>query len=222
VKLAERPVLAIVVLAAVAGLLWLMIPSADHAAAREQERADGKAPKPSDDDESELGLEGAPQAPSRRAGAAEPREEERAVPKLDVDSKEFFDKVDSELPQHLYAEAARRCWRFGLDRNQKIKLTYRLHVENGKVSVKKLAIAETTIEERAIESCLMDAVASATWRDDAMPDYDDEDELLIRLGGLKKHLGDDQDDSDEGGFRPSDQPKLGDDGEGAITAAAPP
>src|SRR5689334_22472660 len=57
-----------------------------------------------------------------------PDDEEDHGPKkeLDIHSQEFFDKVDIVVQRKLYQNVTDRCFRDGLNKDQKIKFTYKL------------------------------------------------------------------------------------------------
>jgi hypothetical protein len=209
----KRPILiAGVVLVAVAGLLWLLIPSEPE---EKDEHASTSAKKTGsrdlDDDESIAGLEAPAQGPGRASGGV------AAVDKLDPDSKEFFHHVDDVLPSHLYQEAVRNCYRPGLDRNARISINYTLRAKNGQLEVTDLKVLDSKIDP-SLAQCIVTAVKSARWKDERMPDWEDEDDLYIQVGGMKKFLADDVEDPDEHFKEPSEEPQVENDGEAPITA----
>lgn len=148
----------------------------------------------------------APAAPAPVAAAPEPRPvaaastappaaaEEPAAPapqpgKLDPRSDEFFNKFDDVVPNRLTRNAA-KCYegRHGqLHRNQKLSLRFKTKIVNGEVTVHDVTIKESTINDSALETCFIQAVQRSTWKDDELPDWEQDDELVIRPErGMKK------------------------------------
>jgi hypothetical protein len=116
-------------------------------------------------------------------------EEEEGPPsgKLDPKSEAFYERIDDIIPEHLYAAAA-DCHRTGLEDSEKIRLSVRIRVIDSEVHVADVRVLESSISDQGVEACIRDSVKNARWKDDEMPDWEDEDELLIRVRGLKKHL----------------------------------
>lgn len=114
--------------------------------------------------------------------------------KLDPKSDEFARRLDIGIPNRLYAEVADRCYARGHPKDAMVKLSYRLRVMEGEIRIWDLKALESSIDDPHLEQCIRDAVANAGWRDDQMPNWDAEDELVVRLGGLKKHLAEDRED----------------------------
>ncbi|HEX9102911.1 MAG TPA: hypothetical protein VF997_11945, partial [Polyangia bacterium] len=67
-------------------------------------------------------------------------------------------------------------------------VTYRLHVADGAVSVSDLRTVESTLADRALEGCIRERIQAAKWRDDALPDLDEDDDLYMRVGGFQSTL----------------------------------
>jgi hypothetical protein len=111
--------------------------------------------------------------------------------KIDINSDAFFVKFDDLIPQMLTRNAA-KCYTGGLNRvhrNQKVKLRFKDHIKNGVVTVTDLQLVadETTIHDKALVDCFMREVANTTWTDPELPDWDQDDELVIRPErGMKK------------------------------------
>jgi len=60
-------------------------------------------------------------------------------------------------------------------------------IVNGEVSVHDVTIKESTINDPALETCFIQEVMRATWKDDELPDWEQDDELVIRPErGMKK------------------------------------
>lgn len=131
-----------------------------------------------------------PSAPAATAPTAGP-----AV--LTKDDPRFIEKVDEEYPKRLYAEAA-QCYEGGLDKNQKLHIAVRLKSVAGQVFVSDAWIVKSTLGDPRLERCMLDRVRLAKWTDPEIPDWEGEDDLYIRIKGLKKYLQppDDADDDE--------------------------
>jgi hypothetical protein len=108
--------------------------------------------------------------------------------KLRANDEKLRRKLDEGIPIKLSAEAA-RCYHGGLDRSKRIDLTYRLHVEDSKVHVTDVRIDESTLGDRALEECIRQRLLAAVWRDDSMPDIDEEDDLFLSVRQFKQFTG---------------------------------
>ena len=132
--------------------------------------------------------------PSTEAPAAEPEPERPA--KLDPRSDEFFNKFDDVVPNRLTRNAA-KCYegRHGqLHRNQKLSLRFKTKIVNGEVSIHDVKIKESTLGDSALETCFIQEVMRSTWKDDELPDWEQDDELVIRPErGMKKFWRDNVD-----------------------------
>lgn len=108
---------------------------------------------------------------------------------LDVKSDEFRERIDEIIPNKFYAEAANRCYRKGLGRDEKVKLSYSLKISDGQVTPYNVTVLETTMTDKSVVNCIVDSVARAKVEDREMPDWESTDEeLLIRVKGFKKYL----------------------------------
>lgn len=109
--------------------------------------------------------------------------------KVDPASDAFTYKFDETVPPMLTMSAA-KCYTGGLNRvhrNQKTKLGFKIAIKDGVVSVSDVKVVETTINDQALNDCFVREVAKVTWRDDELPDWAQDDELLIRPErGMKK------------------------------------
>lgn len=114
--------------------------------------------------------------------------------KLDPKSDALRVRVDENIPSHLYAEAA-RCYQGGSSRDERIDLTYHLHVGDSEISISNVHVDESTISDRNLERCIRDRISSAHWRDELLPDWDSDDETVyISVRGFKKFLASKDDD----------------------------
>ena len=125
-----------------------------------------------------------------------PAEPEPKPGKLDPRSDEFFNKFDDVVPNRLTRNAA-KCYegRHGqLHRNQKLSLRFKTKIVNGEVTVHDVTIKESTIGDPALETCFIQSVQRSTWKDDELPDWEQDDELVIRPErGMKKFWQDNVD-----------------------------
>lgn len=138
-----------------------------------------------------------PWAPPAEVASAEPPPPSDDKPaKLDVRSDEFFNKFDEAIPKVLTRNAA-KCYegRHGsLHRNQKLSLRYKVRTVNGRVEVSDVKIKESSIHDPALESCFIQEVLHSSWKDDALPDFAMDDELVLRPErGMKKYWKEDMD-----------------------------
>jgi len=109
--------------------------------------------------------------------------------KLDPMGDEFFHKFIDFVPNRLSRDAA-ECYLTpgAVHRNQKLVLKFDMRVRDGVVTVQNMKVDQSTLNNPALESCFIQKVSRVTWKDDALPDYDWPDELVIRPErGLKKH-----------------------------------
>ena len=116
--------------------------------------------------------------------------------KLDPRSDEFFYKFDEAVPKILTRNAA-SCYegRHGsLHRNQKLSLRFKTKIVNGEVSVHDVTIKESTLNDSALETCFIQEVMRSSWKDNELPDWEQDDELVIRPErGMKKFWRDNAD-----------------------------
>ena len=130
-------------------------------------------------------------------------EEELEVPertgKLDPRSDAFFTKFDEVVPRELTANAA-KCYerRHGsLHRNQKLTLMFKTRIAHGVVSIVDVKIKESTLNDSALESCFIQEVQRSTWKDDELPDWEQDDQLVLRPErGMKKFWKEGNGDND--------------------------
>src|SRR5262245_33661788 len=180
-----------IALLALALLLWLQM-RPEEAAPATRQVAPPSSPSPT-----------VAAAPAKAAAAAatedeaEPPAEPAAAPaKLDPRSDAFFYKFDEVVPNRLTRNAA-KCYegRHGqLHRNQKLSLRFKTKIVNGEVTVHDVTIKESTLNDSALETCFIQEVLRSTWKDDELPDWEQDDELVIRPErGMKKFWRDNVD-----------------------------
>lgn len=137
-----------------------------------------------------------PQFPAGRNMSPEPEEvEELGAPaptpgppkKLDVNGTEFYQRFYEMLTPHLTKEAA-DCYHGGKERDQKVKFSFKVTIRDGRVTMRDVTMVASTLNDPALERCMLEKVASfASWKDEEFPDYELEDEVLIRIRALKKY-----------------------------------
>jgi hypothetical protein len=171
---------------AVMFLLWKQLDSTDATAAPPPPKPDVVAARP------------AVEAPSSNTRTAKPTEvvaaEEPAAPeapkKMDVQSDAFFYKFQEVVPAILSRNAA-KCYEGvskRVHRNQKMVLKFKVKIKNGEVTINDVKTDVNTLDNAGLESCFIQEVQRTTWRDDELPDWEAEDELVIRPErGLKKY-----------------------------------
>lgn len=147
------------------------------------------APQP----EAEVATPSIAAPPVQPAPAANPLDEAPVVDdkpkKIDKASDEFFYAFHEQVPKKLSQQAA-ECYagKLGtMHRNKKLVLKFDVKVRNGTVTMENVKVDVSTLDDPALESCFIQKVARGGWHDDALPDYDWPDELVIRPErGLKK------------------------------------
>jgi hypothetical protein len=109
--------------------------------------------------------------------------------KLDPRSDAFFYKFDEAVPPALTAQAA-KCYTGGIQRvhrNAKVKLGYNITIKDGVLAISDVRVLESTVNNKELEDCFAREVAKVTWKDDELPDWAQDDELVIRPErGMKK------------------------------------
>ena len=115
---------------------------------------------------------------------------------LDPQSDAFFYKFDEVVPANL-TRAAATCYEGHAhlaNRNMRLKLTFKTEIHGGVVSVHDVRVADSSLGDQALETCFVRKVAEATWRDDQLPDWIQDDQLVIRPErGMKKFMKDNVD-----------------------------
>ena len=116
--------------------------------------------------------------------------EEEAPPlgKLDPKSDAFIELVDEIIPRRLYGRVADRCYQRNYPDWEKIKLSIKERAVGGQYMITDVSIIESNIQSNEMRDCIVSAVKGASWGADEMPDWEDEDELFIRVSGMKKYL----------------------------------
>jgi hypothetical protein len=120
------------------------------------------------------------------------------VGKLDPRGDRFRNRVDEQIPARLYGVAS-RCYKGGLERDQRLDLTYRIRVREGNVTIGDIKVVDSTINDGALERCIKDKLVQQSWRDEELPDMDEEDDLYMRAAGWQSYLANAADDDSIGG-----------------------
>lgn len=180
---------ALAVAALVGLVLWQLSDSPDAPGRKPAPPSNGPKAKPRTD----VPTDAAAKPVARRAIDAAPD----VVPLegLGANPEALQDRVDVIVPAKIRALAA-DCYDGGLDPDLTIKVNYRLRVLRGKLFTQNVHIEKSELGDHPeLERCIVAAVETAEWRDDEMPDFDEDEELFIRLRTLSKY----KDRGDEGG-----------------------
>ena len=170
---------ATVIVLALLALLWLQI----------REPAVAVTPTPVAD----VATAAVPASPSNASelalAAQKVREAQAQGGKIDPASDAFTYRFDEMVTPNLTMMAA-KCYTGGINRvhrNQKTKLNMKLQIKSGVVSVSDVKIVETTINDKALNDCFLREVAKTTWTDEQLPDWQQDEELVLRPErGMKK------------------------------------
>ena len=115
------------------------------------------------------------------------------VAKLNPQSDAYKNRMDDQIPTHLYARAA-QCYKGGLQRDQRLDLTYKIRVSSGAVSVGSVRVSESTLGDAQLERCIIGKVDGARWRDEQLPDLEEDGDLYMRVAGFRQYLANADDD----------------------------
>jgi hypothetical protein len=108
--------------------------------------------------------------------------------KLDPQSDAFFYRFDEVVPANL-TRAAASCYEGAprVHRNKKMKLAFKTRIKNGVVTLEDVKVVVSTLGNAALESCFLREVSRTTWTDPELPDWEQEDILVLRPErGMKK------------------------------------
>jgi hypothetical protein len=117
--------------------------------------------------------------------------EDASVAQYDPQSEEFSREVDVSIPNNFKAKLA-RCERKGVDPDAQITLNYRLHIEDGVVSASNVTVAKSDLGNATLEQCMVNAVDQARWQAADMPDFVEDQDIIIRIRSLNKYLSEDE------------------------------
>jgi hypothetical protein len=137
---------------------------------------------------------GAPVESKPAAVAAAEVEPTEAKPeKIDVESDQFFYKFQEVVPAVLTRNAA-TCYEGiskKLHRNQKLVLTFKTKIKNGIVTITDVKTEANTLGNAGLEACFIQQIQRSTWHDDELPDWEADDQLVLRPErGMKKYMRD--------------------------------
>lgn len=121
-----------------------------------------------------------------------------AVRKLDPRGERFRKRVDDQIPIRLYSEAS-HCYKGGGGVDERLDLSYHIRVRAGAVSITGITTSETTLKDSSIERCVRDRLLAMSWRDEELPDFEEDDDLFMRIGGWRAYLANAEDDDNIGG-----------------------
>jgi hypothetical protein len=110
--------------------------------------------------------------------------------KLDPKSAEFIELIDDIIPRRLYGTVTDRCYNGNAPDHEKIKIGIRARSVSGMFMVTEAHVMKSNISDKQMEECILTAVKGASWPAEEMPDWEDEDELFIRLGSMTKYIED--------------------------------
>jgi len=115
-----------------------------------------------------------------------------APKKLDPQSDAFFSKFDEVVPARL-TRAAASCYEGArrVHRNKKLTLAFKTKIVAGEVTVTDVKVLESTLDYPGLEACFIREVSSQHWHDDSLPDWEQDDQLVLRPErGMKKFMRD--------------------------------
>ena len=120
--------------------------------------------------------------------------------KLDPKSERYAKRMDDQIPIKLYNEAS-QCYKGGLPPDERLDLHYRIHVRNSVVKLSDIENEETTtLTDTTLERCIRGRLSRMSWRDEQLPDLDEEGDLYMRARGWQAYLANaDEDDDTSGG-----------------------
>jgi hypothetical protein len=148
-------------------------------------------------------------APAVVANRRKPRQQSDAAPVataegvLDPLGEEFSTRLDVGIPDKFRASLA-SCDRKDFDPDAKITLTYTLNISNGQVSARNVQVDKSDLDDRELETCMVQAVQEARWEAKDLPDFSEERDLFIRIRSLDKYLSKDQQEANKSGAKRED------------------
>lgn len=169
-------------------LMWKQLDSSSATAAIPEPKA--KVPPPQDP------LAAAKQVAAEeraKAGIVETKPADGKPAKIDPAGDEFFYKFIEVTPAVLSREVVKcydgRAEAQRLHRNQKLTLEFKIKIKDGEVTISNVREKANTLNDPALTTCFTQAVQRKTWHDDSLPDWEGDDQLVIRPErGLKKYM----------------------------------
>jgi hypothetical protein len=166
------PIVALLVLVGI--LLWKVArPAPGPAVASHEATAPaqaGRAGGPGLAPHAEPGLDAGPGAPAM----------------LDPHSEAYSKRLDIGIPARLRASLA-HCYPGGRDPDLSLHIRYHLRVRHGDARALDVAVTRSELGDRALEDCMVQSIRELTWREEDLPDLDEDDDLFVRLLTLVKY-----------------------------------
>jgi hypothetical protein len=159
-----------VALVALLALLWMQIREPAAAGPAPKQDVAQAAPAPAMNTASDL---------ARVAQKA--RELKAHGGKIDPATDAFTYAFDERVSPMGLMNAA-KCYTGGINRvhrNQNTKLHYDVVIKDGVVKFENVRIAATSITDKVLNDCFVREVAKTTWTDENLPDWKQDDELVI-------------------------------------------
>jgi hypothetical protein len=119
---------------------------------------------------------------------SQPAAEPSPAPGSTPDDLERDRVLDRDYPRRFAQAAATRCDVTGFDPDAKARIEYRLKIVGGEVLATGVRVTDSTLGDAVLEHCIVAAIEQTRWRDDTMPDLDEERELVFRVRAQKKFL----------------------------------
>lgn len=174
-------------------VLWRQLDTSSAAAPQPVKKAEAAPPV----DDPLANAKAVAKAEHEKAGVPEPvappPSADGKPAKLDPAGDEFFYKFQEATPAILSREVV-KCYEGRdesqrLHRNQKLTLEFHIKIKDGEVTISNVHEKENTLKDAALTACFTQAVQRKTWHDDALPDWEADDQLVIRPErGLKKYM----------------------------------
>lgn len=186
---------AAIVIVAVLFVLWRQLDRSEAAPTVEETATKPSAPAR---DRGDIDI---PQPVAKPAADTAPTEAATPTPsaaapsgeKLDPAGDEYFYRFIEAIPKKTTMNAA-KCYEGiakRVHRNQKLSLKFTAVIKDGVVTMKDVSVKENTLDNAALENCFIAEVQRTTWKDDALPDGEYPDELVLRPErGMKKFMRD--------------------------------
>jgi len=118
-------------------------------------------------------------------------EAEAKPKKFETDSDEFFFAFQDVVTQ-VASRNAMSCYHGGiksLQRHAKVKFKVKDVIKNGEVTLTNVTVAETDINDPELIACMAKEIEKTHWHDDHLPDWSEDDIVLIRPGSLVNKFG---------------------------------
>jgi hypothetical protein len=164
--------------------------------------SDDAAARPADPEVKEVAK---PSLPSRPTPAVAKQVDEEEIPNMgsiEVDESEdhapirkfsdkFWEHIDEGYRRHLIGMSA-HCYKGGLHRKKKMKVSYKYTIKDGWVSLRDVRMLESNLGDAALEKCIVETLTTAKFQDARMPDWEsadnDEETLVIRVMLFKRFM----------------------------------